>query len=172
MSSGGETVFPDQERLGGLDDEGINEDGGEVDGEGRLAEVSAAVAGDCPPGADTCDLRNGTENSSAAAATSQTPASSPSTPSSDAKDKLTSRKSKSKPTDFKVQSCTSTLIILLHTSLALSVSRTQSVAAETVDYLTRRNMSHLFPEGSWQRTMISHCRSRLAVKPRKLEVRS
>lgn len=103
---GGETVFPDQERLGGLDDEGVSEDGesdAEADGDRRRAEVTAAaVAGDCPPGADTCDLRNATDASGTAAASSQTPASSPSTPSSDAKDKLTSRKSKSKPSDFQV----------------------------------------------------------------------
>ena len=36
-------------------------------------------------------------------------------------------------------------------------------------YLEQRNVSHLFPETSWQRTLITNCRSRLALRPRRAE---
>jgi len=41
--------------------------------------------------------------------------------------------------------------------------------AETNLYLSERNLSHLFVEGSWQRNMVAECRSRLVMRPRKAE---
>ena len=40
--------------------------------------------------------------------------------------------------------------------------------ATTDEYLSQRNISHLFPEASWQRRMVAKCRSprRLSVKPK------
>jgi len=40
---------------------------------------------------------------------------------------------------------------------------------EANEYLESRNISHLFPENSWQRTMVADCRSRLKFKPIKAE---
>mmetsp|Transcript_14450 Transcript_14450/g.19826 ORF Transcript_14450/g.19826 Transcript_14450/m.19826 type:complete len:637 (+) Transcript_14450:1-1911(+) len=41
--------------------------------------------------------------------------------------------------------------------------------AATTAYLEALNVSDLFLEGSWQRKMITQCRTRLAVKPKRLE---
>lgn len=101
VSAGGETVFPDQERLGGLDDESVSEDV-ESDGDAHLAgDTLAATTIDCSQDADTCEIQNAT-TLLADATTSQTPASSPSTPSSDVKDKVAAKTAKSK-TDFQVE---------------------------------------------------------------------
>ena len=35
---------------------------------------------------------------------------------------------------------------------------------ETIDYLDSKNLTHHFPENSWQRNMIVECRSRLSIK--------
>ena len=95
-------MFPDQERLGGLGDSDGEEGHGESDGDGQLArDTLAATTRDCSQGADTCDIQNATALSTDAAA-SQTPASSPSTPSSDVKDKVAAKTSNSKETDFQV----------------------------------------------------------------------
>jgi len=48
------------------------------------------------------------------------------------------------------------------------VTRKQA-EAETTQYLESKNLTSLFPEGTWQRNMIVECRSRMAVKPIKAE---
>lgn len=40
---------------------------------------------------------------------------------------------------------------------------------ETKEYLNSLNISHLFPETEWEFKMVSECRSKLAIKPVKLE---
>lgn len=44
-----------------------------------------------------------------------------------------------------------------------------SAKAETDSFLEDTNTSHLYEEGSWQRDLIVSCRSRLVVKPRRLD---
>jgi len=41
--------------------------------------------------------------------------------------------------------------------------------AETSRYLDEKNISHLFRQNSWQRRMVQHCRSKMAVKPMKAQ---
>jgi len=48
------------------------------------------------------------------------------------------------------------------------VTRKQA-ESETTQYLESKNLTSLFPEGTWQRNMIVECRSRMAVKPIKAE---
>lgn len=40
---------------------------------------------------------------------------------------------------------------------------------ETTSYLDAKNLTELFPAGTWQRNMIVECRSRMAIKPVKAE---
>eukprot|EP00604_Paraphysomonas_vestita_P000200 CAMPEP_0174825118 /NCGR_PEP_ID=MMETSP1107-20130205/42280_1 /TAXON_ID=36770 /ORGANISM="Paraphysomonas vestita, Strain GFlagA" /LENGTH=330 /DNA_ID=CAMNT_0016056385 /DNA_START=410 /DNA_END=1402 /DNA_ORIENTATION=- len=43
------------------------------------------------------------------------------------------------------------------------------VEQSTTEYLTSKNISHLFPEKSWQRRMVGHCRTKMSVKPLRAE---
>jgi prolyl 4-hydroxylase len=48
-------------------------------------------------------------------------------------------------------------------------SSSQDPISETKEYLESRNISHLFPESDWEFKMVSECRSKLAIKPVKLQ---
>jgi len=48
------------------------------------------------------------------------------------------------------------------------ISKKQALE-ETTAYLEEKNLTHLFPAGTWQRNMISECRSRMAIKAKKAE---
>ena len=50
-----------------------------------------------------------------------------------------------------------------------SLTLSEDEEATATSYLNERNITHLFPDGSWQRKMVGKCRSRLALKPRRAE---
>ena len=54
-------------------------------------------------------------------------------------------------------------------AITTSLLTRKQAEAETSSYLDSKNLSELFPEGTWQRNMIVECRSRMAVKPIKAE---